>query len=346
MESHTPHSFLSDPMRSLCALALLCAVHICAFDLSENDLATTRSVVNHIFKNQYDSAFRTLDSRNDADAEPLLALLKLTALSMRDVDYERCIDSALFLTTYDKTLRLTDSMERIGGSTSYTKMVAGICRATHSAYYIRQKKYMSGLQNGLDAVKLLQEAQALDSTNYETDLMLGLYEYGRAELRSRFWWVLFWYGGDKKSGIERIERCAAKAVMTKDAARISLCDVYLQEKRFDDARRLINIMKQEYAESRFVLWAEVKYFESCGNYRSAAQLYGRLSHSYEREELGEYNMIFTRYRQAWSLNKAGDQQGAASICVGLLSDARINTHKDLKKETKKLLESCNASKHR
>lgn len=343
MESHIPHSFQSGQMRSLCVLILLCSMRICAFNLSEKDFATTRRVVQHIFNNQYDSAFWILDSRSDADTEPLLALLKLTTLSMRDVDYERCIDSTLFLNTYNKTLRITDSMEQIGGSTSYTKMVAGICRATHSAYFIRQKRYMAGLQNGLDAVKLLQEAQELDSTNYETDLMLGLYEYGRAELRSRFWWVLFWYGGDKKSGIKRIERCAAKAVMTKDAARISLCDIYLQEKRFEDTRRLIDIMKQEYAESRFVLWAEVKYFESCGKYEPAAQLYGKLSHSYEREKLGEYNMIFTKYRQAWSLNKTGDRHGAALICARMLSDARINAYKDLKKETKKLMESCNGA---
>ena len=225
-------------------------------------------------------------------------------------------------------------------TTSYSRMLAGICDAIHAGFYLRQKRYLSAMQNGLDALRIMREAQQIDSTNYEVDFFLGLYEYARAELRSRLWWVLFWYPGNRQQGIKRVRRCAQQAIITSAAAKLSLCDMYIQEKRFKDAEKTIKQLKQEYPKSRFVLWAEVKYFVAEKRYKNASALYHRLSHSYQNEEHGEYNAFYSRSQRALMLFHAGDITNAKRLCDELLSDKNITKYRKVNKETAKLAERC------
>ncbi|MBN1307201.1 MAG: hypothetical protein JXA18_04740 [Chitinispirillaceae bacterium] len=296
-----------------------------------------------MLNNQYDSAIIEIDRRSALQSDPLPAVLKLAVLSLRDVDFEKTVDSALFLRTYESAAAKVGQWETSNGASSYSLMLSGLSKAIHSAFYLRQKKYFAALQNGLDAVKLLREAQQADSSNYEVDLVLGSYEYGRAELRSRYWWILFWYPGDRHTGIKRVERCASKAVLAPEAARFILCDLYLQEKRFEDAKRTVHRLKRKYPGSRFVRWAEAKYFETMKEYRSAAEVYRQLSLSYNGEKWGEYNALYTGSRQAFMLYKAGDEQSANAVCDHLLARSQIGKYKELKREIMKLRERSGAS---
>lgn len=315
-----------------------------ALSLSESQQVLSRTVVDYILNNEYDEAFKKLAAETNTNGDPLSALLKLATIGMRDVDYEKTVDSSLFLSTYEKTSQLVDVWEKKHGVSSYSRMLAGMCRAMHATFYLRQKKYFGAMQHGLDAIKMMKEAQELDSSNVEVDFFLGLYEYARAELRSRLWWVLFWYGGDRKHGIQRIARCAKNGVITGKAARLSLCDINLKEKQPDQSKRNIVILKKQYPESRFVLWAEVKYFEEEALYTEAANAYHHLSQQYAAvSEHGTYNELFSLSKMAEMLCKAGEKQRAESVCEKVLHHKKIAGFKKIEKQTKKLLEHCNAS---
>lgn len=344
MESHTRHLSPSVSKSSFFVLLTICGVFpLSAFTISGPDREITRGIINYIINNQYDSAFIVIDGQKGRDDEPLLLLLKLATQSMRDVDFEKTVDSSLFLATYDQTIATVEKWEKQHGVSSQSKMLFGMCRAIHSAFYLRQKKYLSALQNGLDAINQLREAQEIDSTNYDVDLFLGLYEYGRAELRSRFWWVLFWYPGNRQTGIGRVLRCAENAIITAEAAQLSLCDLYLKEKLFNESKNQIDHLKSRYPQSRFVLWAEVKYFETRENYSAAASVYSQLSQSYSREKLGEYNHLYTKNRQAFMLYKAGDMKSAKKLCDNILVSSAIGKYRELRRETNKLSERCHAA---
>ncbi len=300
-------------------------------------------MVNYIINNQYDSVIRVVDYSMAYDKDPLLPVLKLAALGMRDVDFEKIIDSSLFLSSYQHASSAVSQWEAAEGVSSYSQMCSGMSKIIYASFYLKQKKYFSAIQNGFDGLDKLQAAQNADSTNYETDFFLGLYEYGRAELRSRLWWVLFWYPGNRAQGIARVSRCSQHAMITDEAAKLSLCDMFLQEKRNKEAKKIIDQMKQYYPESRFVLWAEVKYFEAEMLYEAAANVYSRLASSYKKEKLGEYNFLFTSSRQAQMLYKTRKITNAKQLCYNMLQDTKINKYKELKKETVKLLEQCNAT---
>lgn len=202
--------------------------------------------------------------------------------------------------------------------------------------------YVTALQNGLDALKLLREAKTLDTTNTDVDFFLGLYDYGKAEMRTRLWWVLFWYPGGKKEGIQKLEQCSKSACMTKNAAKLSLSEIYISEKHNDRGLSLIEQLETSFPESRFVHWSKAKYYESNKMYNEAAIVYNKLSHLYSNTANGSYNALFTKSKEAAMYLEAGQKEKAAELCRIILADPTLSK-KDLKRDTEKLLEKINES---
>jgi len=333
-------------MKLIIGIFLLCVATLHGFTLQGQPLETTRYVADCIINNQYSEAISTIDKQPDSQKDPLYTVLKLAAIGMRDVDFDKTIDSALFLTTYqDADRAIKGHILKNGQPTSYSNMLSGMTKAIHASYYLRQKKYVAAMQNGFDAIELMEKAQAADSLNYEVDFFLGLYEFIRSELRTKLWWVLFWYPGSREEGIFRVERCAEHAFITKNAAKLSLSDMYLQDKKSDKAALIITQLKESFPKSRFVMWAEVKYLEYEKKYLKAAQIYDTLSKSYAKEAFGEYNSLFTTTQKAHMYYMGSEMLLAKETCTTLLANSTLNHYKSLKKEIVNLRELCNVARN-
>jgi tetratricopeptide (TPR) repeat protein len=313
-----------------------------AFNVPSNDINFVKSVTNHIINCQFDSALHLADIHIEQDkSNPLPPVLKLAALGMRDVDLEMTVDSVLFLSTYSLAVKCIDSYEKKYGLSSYSRTLLGFSKTIHSTYFLRRKMYVTALQNGLDALKLLRESKTLDTTNTDVDFFLGLYDYGKAEMRKKLWWV-FWYPGGKKEGIQKLEQCSKTACMTKNAAKLSLSEIYISEKNNNKALLLIEQLETSFPESRFVYWAKAKYYETNKMYNEAAAVYNQLSLLYGNTENGSYNSLFTKGKEASMCFEAGNKEKAAVLCRSILADPAL-IKRDLKKDTEKLLEKINES---
>jgi tetratricopeptide (TPR) repeat protein len=263
--------------------------------------------VRNVVNCEFDSAFRIADSFYIADnTDPTGPLLRLLIYGMRDLDYDRHIDTAGFVATYRQTIETIGLWEQRFGRSSYSMTLAGFANATHATYYLRQKRYFSAIGTGLDGLKLLHEAKAADSANMDADFFLGLYDYAKAELRKRLWMVLFWYGGDKQQGIERLRRCADSAQIAAPAARMSLADIYIEEKQYEQARITLDTLLAQYPRSRFIKWTYAKYFMATGNNSAAAGVYGELSELYAASPHGTFNSLHTRQLQIRLLCESGN----------------------------------------
>lgn len=301
--------------------------------------------VNDIINCNFEHALIICDSlKKEFPTDPLPSILKLTAMGMRDVDCETTIDSAGFINEFIAAQQLIRSYEQKNGSSSYILMLDGFSKAMHAAFFLRQKAYFNVLHNGVDAIKLLKKAKELDSTNADADFFLGLYDYGKSELKKKLWMVLFWYPGNKKEGIEKLQHCSKNASLTNIAAKLCLSDIYVQEKKPELSQTIISELEKQYKKSRFVLWAKVKYLESEKNYDSAAAVYEKLSMYYVQIPEGKQNFFVTRNRMAHMLKLSGKKQHAAEICESLLNDQQLGQYRDIKRDTRKLLENLDNGK--
>jgi len=320
------------------------------FKFPDGHDAVIEPAVRGILECRFDDVLRLTDSVFLADSKnPLAATLHLAALGMRDVDFDTMVDSAAFMRSFERAGDAVNAYEKIHGTNSYVMMLRGFVLGMHASFHLKNKSYFAAAGTGLDAIKAMKEAQKLDSTNTEVNFFLGLYDYGKADLKKRLPGVTFWLPGDKADGIRLLERGAQSAVLTGTAAKLALSDVYLSERQARKSRDIIFALKKEIPNSRFLLWAEAKYFENQKMHSQAAAVYGRLADSYDEEgrHAGAYryahmhNAIATRNKAAHLHHKAGKDALTISACKLILmrygfdhGDKRINA---IIKDTEKLL---------
>ena len=287
------------------------------------------SAVRYILECRFDDAISITEKAylsssggndgKDGNLAAIAAVLHTAALGMRDVDFDTVVDAAAFAASYERSIASIDKYEpHAAAANSYTLTLRGFSLAMHSSFHLRRGSYLAAAGTGFDAIKIMKEAGRLDSTNTEVNFFLGLYDYTRAELRKRFWWVLFWYPGDKESGIRQLEAGKDGAAITGAACALALSDIYLKEKAPRRSRDIIYNMGRGLPDSRFVMWAEAKYREDQGMYGEAGRVFGRLADSYERERYGAYNAAVTRGKQAQMQSKAGETAEAAKTCTYLI----------------------------
>jgi hypothetical protein len=263
--------------------------------------------------------------------EPLYPYLHLCALGLRDLDFDRIIDTVAFLKTYDRTIRTISDYERKHGRNSYSITLLGFAYASHSSFYLIHKKYFSAIGTGLDAVRMCDEGKKLDTSNCDVDFFLGFYNYAKGELRKKLWMVLFWYPGSKREGIRTLERCRDRGQLVSEGAKMVLADVYSREAQFKKSRDLLDCLYRKYSQSRFLFWSEARYFEDLKEPLNSARVYGKLADSYAQERFGAYNACVTRLKQVELLAAAGRKDEAAQIAerfsAGPLCDKLEETKK-------------------
>ena len=277
------------------------------------------SVNNAMIECRFDDALRMTDSLQQLHPEePLAPLLRLSALGLQDLDLEQKGESPQFEHTCSLTLRLIDTLEAAEGTSSYSMTLRGFALGSLTSYHLRLGRYTAAVGSGVEALRLLREAKERDGSNADADFFLGLYNCARGELRRRLWWLLFWYPGGEQEGIVQLENSSRNGILASGAATLSLVDVYLQARRFDDAARVLQELESRFSQSRFVLWARARYFEAVGDNKRAAHVYGKLSVSYRAlGQTGRYNALVTGCSQARLLVDAGDAMEAARVAGGL-----------------------------
>jgi tetratricopeptide (TPR) repeat protein len=288
------------------------------FQIPAKHLPVANTAVTGILECRFDDVLRVTDSAYAADGNPLAAVLHLAALGMRDVDFDSTIDAAGFERAAERAGGAINGYEGIHGRSSYSVTLRGLILGMTASFHLKNKSYVKAGDSGLEMIKTMREARELDSTNTEVNFFLGMYDYGRADLRKRLRGVLFWFPGDKESGIRLLEEGARSAIITRAACALALSDIYLKEGRPRQSREIIDKLKREMPQSRFVLWAEAKYFEDQKMFAQAAEVYGRLAESYENEIYGSYSHIVTASRAAHNHDKASEHAAAADICKRIL----------------------------
>jgi len=301
--------------------------------------AAAVSAINEILECRFENAMRISDDAYKADAKnPLAAVLHMVAIGMRDVDADCMIDSAGFIRSFERAKTAVDYYERLNGNGSYTAMLRGFTFGIHASFHLKNGSYIAAAGTGLDAIKMMKEAREINPDNTEVNFFLGLYDYARADLRKRVGGMLFWFPGDRQSGIRQLEEGMRTAKMTNAAAALALSDIYLQEKQPEKSFEIITRLKGELPASRFLMWAEVKYYEDRQMFADAARVYGELADAYDREAYGAYNGAVTRNKQARMHDKAGERDKAIGACRRLIARGGDKRARAIIKDTEKLLE--------
>jgi len=303
------------------------------------------SAVEEMYDCRFDQAIATVDSINDDSAgDPLKWMLRLSIIGMRHLDYDDTSDVDNFETTFKTAQLFFKNYEKRMGRTSYLLTAHGFSCFIAAAYKMRNKEYLNGIHLGFEALSCCREAKKIDSSNADVDLILGLYSYARAELRRKFWGILFWYPGDKNTGIQSINDASRKSQFSSLAARAILLEINIREERYDTATAGLNELTGIYPHSRFLLWSGVKLYEAQKLYANSADAYSQLADAYERIPAAVRNYLQTRFSEAQRYYWTGNIVKAKDACNKVL-DACVRNPSGHCDEAKKILEKMRKPHH-
>jgi tetratricopeptide (TPR) repeat protein len=316
---------------------MICATATQALQIPESHRRIAELTIKEILECRFENALQTAEFAYAADNKnPIGPVLHLVALGMRDVDFDSTIDAAAFLSSFERAKTIVEEYERENGVSSYSLTLKGFTMGIHASYHLKNGSYFSAAGTGNHAIKLMKEARELDPDNTDVNFFLGLYDYAKADIRKKVK-IIFWFPGNKQSGIQQLEEGARSATLTKIASQLALSDIYLEQKQPEKSREIIDRLKKELPNSRFVMWAEAKYFHNQNMHSEAALAYGRLADSYGKYPHGTFNATVTRNQQAHSHARAGETEAAINACKQILERSNDKRTNSLVRDTERLL---------
>ncbi len=128
-------------------------------------------------------------------------------------------------------------------------------RASYSATV--EGRVMGAFRAAREAYNEHEQVLSLDPRRKDAGLIVGTYRYIVAALAlpMRLMAYVVGFGGDKDRGLHMIEEAAAFRGDNEEDARFALILLYNREKRYDDALRQLDILRERYPRNRLV-WLE------------------------------------------------------------------------------------------
>ncbi len=304
-------------------LILMIAATSTGFELPAHKSEAARSVMISIAECKFEQSKAGIDSLISADSsDPLGWMLLLAETSLQQLDYNRPEEPDSFQALYDRTKTVMNDYEKRIGKDSYFLTIKGIMQMIATAYTMHRKKYWSAMKMGFDALDLCKEAKKIDSSNVDADFVIGLYNYARAELKRKFLGILFWYSGDKQSGIRMLDSCRRSAKLIALVADMNLQEIYVKEGMHEKAASGIQRLLAAYPGNRFVLWTKAKSFDARKMPGQAAEVYRALAEPYKIIPAAKNNYRATRYLEAKRFFEAKNADRAIIACDELVSACR------------------------
>ncbi|MCI0660212.1 MAG: DUF3808 domain-containing protein [Acidobacteria bacterium] len=116
------------------------------------------------------------------------------------------------------------------------------------------RKFFSAMRNGSRSVDAHKKVLKLKPDYYDAYLSVGMYDYvvGSLPFAYKAIATLINIRGNKQRGITQLETVVEKGAATADDARVLLLAVYQNEKRYEDALRLLEELSAKYPKSYLI----------------------------------------------------------------------------------------------
>lgn len=301
----------------LCCLAL--ARHGSCFTIDSATKSASSTVMDLLLSCRFDTSFALLDSLEEADEEDALwPLLRLSGIILKELDHDSVDEPAAAGATFER-VRAGAAAALQRGDSSYGYTMEGLAGGAYAAGLLRRGRYAPGVRQGLAALDMLRTAEEIDPDNADAGLLLGMYNCGKAELRRRFRWILFWYPGTIDKGIRQLRDCRQSAQVASTAAGYALAEIYIREERFGEASALLDTLRTRHPSGRFLIWTEARYFSATEDFDAAAAMYRRLHRMYRRIPRARRSAAATLYHTADCLCRGGKSEQAVEACRRLLA---------------------------
>ena len=208
--------------------------------------------------------------------------------------------------------------------------------------------WFAALKKGLRAKNRFADALERDSTLVDAYLGIGNFNYWKSVKTDFINWLPI-IADDRQKGLDQLRRVASEGILSKAAARVSLCWALMHEGDYTSALAHADTLAAEYPDAKGPLW--IKAYASFGLYRwtEALGLYNELEPRILTIGPGNYyNLIDCAFFQAQCHYGLGEWAEALNACHMALAypvpqdvekrqKEKLDRLKDLQKDLKAMV---------
>jgi tetratricopeptide (TPR) repeat protein len=158
----------------------------------------------------------------------------------------------------DRSIALSRQRIKLNPRDAEAHYQLGAAIGVRASYYATvDGSTLGAFRSAREAYEEHETVLELDSRRGDAALIVGTYRYIVAALALPLRWFAYMagFGGGRQAGIQLVERAAAYDGDNQVDAQLALVLLYNRERRYDDALRVLEPMRQRYPRNR-LLWLE------------------------------------------------------------------------------------------
>jgi len=225
----------------------------------------------------------------------------------------------------------------------WARFFMGGAEGYKGTFEARYERYITAFRYGWKGVSIFMKMASGGSKNPDINFGIGTYDYWRSALMKMLWWMP---GVDDKRqvGIEKLKGVIQNGVYTKAAAGCVLIDVYMNEKRYEEALGVASDMGKKYPKAIAFMWGKAAALHGLKRYDEAVAAYKAIYAKCENDQnTNHFNAVKARVGMARAFLALGKNVEALeqvnAVGAYLLS-------KDIKKRLDPDLSEANAIRKR
>jgi len=212
-----------------------------------------------------------------------------------------------------------------------------------SYYDALNGSWLSAFSKGLGAVSDFNACLKLKPDFYDAYTAVGTYRYWRSRKTSFLNWLPF-VGNDEEEGIKDLKLAIDHKTYHRYIAMNSLLWIYIDQKKYRDAKAIAEKALKDYPDSRQFKWGLARAYEGIDLGKSIL-IYSDILNSYKSiKGINRCNEITLMHIIAQIYNRSGEKEKALNECNEILSitdlteyekdklDSRLDRVKQLKNE--------------
>ncbi len=230
-----------------------------------------------------------------------------------------------YIARIDRTISAARTVIEDRKADAYTYFYLGGALGFKGRFYLMEHKWLSSFNLASDAIEALKKCGAMDPSNKDVLLGLGIFDYYTDKLSGflRFLTFLLLHRGDREEGLRKLHEAAAEAVFSSTEAKSVLLHIYLYLE--DDRLKALSIAQElsgRYKKSRLYKYLEGVAYIRLGMDAEYRKTVEEMRARAEREVSEKRAVLWTRqslYLESSYALFRGDDEGARQKLDRILS---------------------------
>jgi tetratricopeptide (TPR) repeat protein len=252
----------------------------------------------------------------------------------REAELHRLCDQAI-----ERAERILASNPR----DDWARFFLGAADGLKGTFEARYERYITAFRFGWKGVSVFLRMAADGSPNPDINFGIGTYDYWRSALMRLLWWM----PGveDKRAvGIERLRGVMQNGLYSRTSASMVLIDIFLNERRFQDALNLADRMIGQYPRAIVFQWGRASALHGLNRHEEAIAAYRQIFNRVQNDPNNNFfNNVQSRMGMARSMAALGRN---AEALEQLQAISAYNLSRDIRKRMESVLSEANTLRRR